>query len=423
MKKHSLFCGTILILLSLRSCAWLDDGGILSRPRLETDPPAGEGKGTVQPSPKDSSLMVTVVEFPEGYCWQRDSSGEAGGCLISLYCNGARIVSVPSGAGYPACQAADMHRCIGGKLYTDYSSAYETSVYENGNLLFSYEGREMICGFLIKDGSIYTLGQNRSGNGLSFRKNGMLLYSSASGQVIGSADSPSGRTGALYEDNGSIIFCFRSTSVTQGTAVTSCYIVRDGVPEKLSFPDNVKSVYDIRQINGKIAAAVENVTASKSPALIVDGSLKALPLSISNIKIGSCRLCWYGDENIFLNVTFTQDGWKSLRSALVRRDGFKVLFKSGESVSDFWIHGKDYACPVVTEDRISLIYSIEGERREVALEDGNYSLLSPSSMKFNGKSITAGLSPRDSAGFPIIVRGSRAEVLKVNGYVTSVGYY
>ena len=175
MKKHSLFCGTILILLSLRSCAWLDDGGILSRPRLETDPPAGEGKGTVQPSPKDSSLMVTVVEFPEGYCWQRDSSGEAEGCLISLYCNGARIVSVPSGAGYPACQAADMHRCIGGKLYTDYSSAYETSVYENGNLLFSYEGREMICGFLIKDGSIYTLGQNRSGNGLSFRKNGMLL--------------------------------------------------------------------------------------------------------------------------------------------------------------------------------------------------------------------------------------------------------
>ncbi|MGN1233102.1 MAG: hypothetical protein ACI4UJ_06590 [Candidatus Cryptobacteroides sp.] len=376
----------------------------------------------MQPSQKDSSLMVTVVEFPEGYCWQRDSSGEAGGCLISLYCNGSRIVSVPSGAGYPACQAIDMHRCVDGKLYTDYSSAYETSVYENGNLLFSYEGREMICGFLVKDGNIYTLGQNRSGNGLSFRKNGILLYSSATGQVIGGVDNPSCRTGALYEDNDRIVFCFRNTSVSQGTAVTSCYIVRDGVPEKLSFPDNVKSVYDVRQIGGRIVAAVENVTTSKSPALIVDGNFKALPLSISNIKIGNCRLCWYGDENFFLNVTFSQDGWKSMRSALVRRDGYKVLFKSGESVSDIWIHGKDYACPIVTGDRISLIYTIGGERREVALEDGRFSMLSPSCMKFNGKSITAGLSPRDSSGFPIIVRGAKAEVLKVNGYVTSVGY-
>lgn len=421
MKKHSLLiCGTATVLLALRSCAWLDDGSVFSRPRLETDPPAGEK--TVHPSQKDSSLMVTVVEFPEGYCWQRDSSGEAGGCLISLYCNGSRIVSVPSGAGYPACQAADMHRCIDGKLYTDYSSAYETSVYENGSLLFSYEGREMICGFLIKDGNIYTLGQSRSGNGLSFRKNGILLYSSATGQVIGGVDNPSCRTGALYEDNESIVFCFRNTSVSQGTAVTSCYIVRDGVPEKLSFPANVKSVYDVRQIGGRIVAAVENVTTSKSPALIVDGNFKALPLSINNIKIGNCRLCWHGDENIFLNVTFTQDGWKSMRSALIRMDGYKVLFKNGESISDFWINGKDYACPIVTEERISLIYTIEGERREVALKDGRYSMLSPSCMKFNGKSITAGLSPRDSSGFPVIVRGSKAEVLKVNGYVTSVGY-
>ena len=40
----------------------------------------------------------------------------------------------------------------------------------------------------------------------------------------------------------------------------------------------------------------------------------------------------------------------------------------------------------------------------------------------DGNSVTAGLSPKDSAGFPLIIRGSRMEELQVNGYVTSVGY-
>ena len=49
-------------------------------------------------------------------------------------------------------------------------------------------------------------------------------------------------------------------------------------------------------------------------------------------------------------------------------------------------------------------------------------MISPACMMFDGNSVTAGLSPRDSAGFPLIIRGSRMEELKVNGYVTSVGY-
>lgn len=367
--------------------------------------------------------MVTVVEYPEGYCWQRDSSGDAGECRISLYCNGARIISVPSGASYPSCHAPDMHRCVDGKLYSDCSSALETSVYENGNLLFSYEGREMLCGFLIKDGDIYTLGQNRSGEGLSFRKNGALLYSSATGTVTGSSSNPSSRSGALYEDGESLVFCFRSTSVAQGSAVTSYYIVRDGVPEKLSFPKEVKSVYDIRQIGGRIVASVEHISEAKSPALIVDGALKSLPLGIKNIKIGGCDLRWHGDEEIFLNATFSGDGWKTIRHALVWRNSGKLFSKLDESIYDYWICGSDYAYPSVKDGCMTLVYSVRGAVRKIDLNDGRYSIMSASCMMFDEGGITAGLSPRDSAGFPLIVRGSRVEKLKVNGYVTSVGYY
>ena len=77
---------------------------------------------------KEGSLMVTAVEYPEGCFWQRDSSGGTGECHISLYCNGSRTVSVPSGAGFPASHDPDMHRCIDGKLYTDYSDAGRTYV-------------------------------------------------------------------------------------------------------------------------------------------------------------------------------------------------------------------------------------------------------------------------------------------------------
>ncbi len=370
---------------------------------------------------KEGSLMVTAVEYPEGCFWQRDSSGGTGECHISLYCNGSRTVSVPSGAGFPASHDPDMHRCIDGKLYTDYSDGGRTYVCENGNLLFSYEGREMLCGFLIKDGDIYTLGQNRGGEGLSFRKNGTMVFSSGTGSVIGSAASSSSRTGALYEDDGSIVFCFRSTSISQGNALTSCYIVRDGKSEKLSFPETVSSVYDIRQIGGKVVAAVKHVTPAKSPALIMEGEMKSLPLSISNIDIGSCLLRWDGSGNIALSTAFSGDGWKTIRRAIVRNNGSKVLFSDGETITDFWICGDDYAYPIVREGVLTLFYT-DGWVRKSINPEGRYSLMSPACMTFDGNSVTAGLSPKDSAGFPLIIRGSRMEELQVNGYVTSVGY-
>ena len=248
-----------------------------------------------------------------------------------------------------------------------------------------------------------------------------MVFSSGTGSVIGSAASSSSRTGALYEDDGSIVFCFRSTSISQGNALTSCYIVRDGKSEKLSFPETVSSVYDIRQIGGKVVAAVKHVTPAKSPALIMDGELKSLPLSISNIDIGSCLLRWDGSGNIALSTAFSGDGWKTIRRAIVRNNGSKVLFSDGETITDFWICGDDYAYPIVKGGVLSLVYTVGRVRKSINPE-GRYSLMSPACMTFDGNSVTAGLSPRDSAGFPLIIRGSRMEELKVNGYVTSVGY-
>lgn len=429
MKKCSLITrslAALAILTAAGACAWLDDVTGFTKSRLETGPPAGGNRGStgVPASPKDSSLMVTAVVFPEGYCWQRDSSGEKAECRIVLFCNGSVIVDIPAGAGHPASSDPDMHRCIDGKLYTDFSTADRTAVYENGNLLFSYEGREMICGFLVRDGDIYTLGQNRSGEGFSFRKNGKAIYSSMTGRVFGTSGNPSGKTGALYEDAGDIVFCFSSTVVSQGSATTSYHIVREGVPETLTFPDAVKKVYDIRQIEGSIVAAVQHITPARYPALVVDGKLKSLPVSLNNSLIGNCQLRWDGTGSIWFNVTYSQDNWKSIRYMLIRTsNNSRIMFNAGVTVYDLWTSGVDYAFALDTNGSISLIYNIGGAKREVELKDTRYSLLSPACMKFNGKKIIAGLSPRDSTGFPVIINGTGTETLKINGYITSVDYY
>ena len=119
--------------------------------------------------PSDTSVFMTAVEFPPGYDWRRDSSfGEVSGRIV-LYRDSVRILEVPAGPGCLACMDADLHHLIDGHLYTESCTSAGTVVSRDGEMLFSYPGRELLCGMLVEGRDVYTLGRDRSGGGFSLR--------------------------------------------------------------------------------------------------------------------------------------------------------------------------------------------------------------------------------------------------------------
>lgn len=152
---------------------------------VDPENPGGETEVPVVPEKQDT-LYVTGVEYPEGYDWVKDVEYGTVSCRLFLEKAGERIVEVPVGYSYETASDPDMHRCINGHLYTDFSSDEETVIKMDGATLFRYKGREMITSFHVADdGAVYTVGQPRSGEpGFTLRKNGQVLLDISEGHVL-----------------------------------------------------------------------------------------------------------------------------------------------------------------------------------------------------------------------------------------------
>ena len=107
----------------------------------------GDTDDDIQMMPKDR--YVTGVEYPDGYDWMADLGSDADGAVLFLMNGDERIVELP--VGYDSCISADadMHRCIDGHLYTDFSTDRETVIKMDGIELLRYPGREMITDIMF----------------------------------------------------------------------------------------------------------------------------------------------------------------------------------------------------------------------------------------------------------------------------------
>ena len=103
-------------------------------------------EGAVEPVRK--TRYVTGIEYPAGYDWMPDLGNNAEGAVLFLMREENRILEIP--VGYDNCVSADadMHRCIDGHLYTDFSTDQETVIKKDGAEIFRFFGREMIIGML-----------------------------------------------------------------------------------------------------------------------------------------------------------------------------------------------------------------------------------------------------------------------------------
>lgn len=369
----------------------------------------------------ESAIYVTGVEFAEGYDWHRDSSGGAEGCRILVFKDGNRILSVPAGGKAKASSAPDMHRLIGGHLYTDFSSSTETIISRDGEELFRYGGREMICGFLVREDGIYTLGQNRTGEGFSLRKDGAEIFSGDVGRIIGTMDNTGCESGALYEDAGDVVFCYRNTAGTTGEGYSTYYAVRGGKAEQLLIDNNIGYVYEIRYIGGvrymvaKTQGESFKVVAYAGDRIVqLDGSVGGRH-QLAGFKIIS------DEGNVFVKADCTYDRWESTISKLWDMSGGEYTTNHYHRALDFYVKDGIIAYAYTFGDIVNGICLVDGDGNETySSSGGRYTVMGSACATIREGKFHLGLSPLPGVPYPVLRKGDDTDTLRFNGYITSV---
>ncbi len=414
---------TILLVIAAISCGCsLTDNDLIRNPRNLSRKKDSEKKGldSLATGMADTTIYLTTVEFAEGYDWQHDEAGETADFKVCAYKNGIKIISIQGGHNNNVASSADMHRLIGGNLYTDYSTSTETIISRNGTELFRYNGREMIIGFLVREDGIYTLGQNRSGQGLSYRRNGEVLYTHNEGSVIGRLPDPSCESGALSMDGEDIVFffCVRFSSASGDRYV--CYSVRNGKAETIETDPEINAVFDMRIIEGETYIAAGRNGQLGAPILYRKGKTVEFNANHSE-NIGNCRLLWHEDK-ICLSADLTFSAWKDVSSILWDIDKRTILrTRDGERIITFHVDERGHAFVYVDKRDVILGAVYMGDAHHCAYNPkGEYCVMSLGCSVLKGHTFYTGMSSRESGKPPIVTRNDKADTLHINGYISSI---
>ena len=204
----------IVFVLSVVSCGVSEIGGYV------WDEVNGVWKGpsTGSSITSKSITYVTAFDYPDDYDWWYNPEKGSVRCSLVVYTNGKPSLKVPVGDLYHVSDDPDMHRVIDGHLYTDYATDVETIIKKDGKPYVLFEGRESILSMLVKEDSLYTLGQKRNGNGFSYRVNGRVVLERNKGYSFGK----------LVSVDGDIRFAFAEQIGTDAGNVERYYCYMNG---------------------------------------------------------------------------------------------------------------------------------------------------------------------------------------------------
>ena len=262
------------------SCELLDQPLNMNISRLEAQAGHASRNGQEDASPSwapDPCLRVSAIRSRDGYDWRRDTAWDAGSCELALlrihkdrlFKAGSahvagdeesleELVVVETGRMCRVSAEADLHHIIGGHLYTEYADSKGTTIGRDGKELLSWPERELLVGLAETPDGIYTLGHNRSGDGLTLRFNGIPLLMKGTGRAFGSFDSSTyGQTGALYEDDGKICCAYRQRTGSR----EEIHIVR-GTDDRIICSSSGTETLDAKSIGGQDCMLINDAGTS-----------------------------------------------------------------------------------------------------------------------------------------------------------------
>ena len=344
-------------------------------------------------------VYLTAVRFPDGYAWDLDTCAVDGEVWIDLYRDGERVLSIPAGESVHP----DMHRYAGGHLYSDYSTATETVISRDGTELFRFEGREALRGFLVREDGVHTLGQDRDGEGFTYRIDGRTVYRSETGEVLGSVDGGGAPGGALTESGEDVFY----TCCLPSERGREYHVMRNSERFR-TFPvgDGTRGVLVVDGIVSRVQSK------ARSTVLEVDG--KTFPLGLNGGESCLwCRMAVWEDDVLTL---ICAQGVNGKRYFLQSAGGKKFTPPSVETVSDLLCDGKRMGW-TVTDGKGGLL-RVRWSDGSVTEGTGGYLACGRCALVRNGRLFLA-LTGRDGA--PNRFQEDDAHVdIPFNGYFTGI---
>ena len=386
--------------LALLAAACTRDPLFPGTPRNSHEPGTGRRDSLATDTPSGEHVYLTAVRFPDGYAWDLDTCAVDGEVWIDLYRDGERVRSVPAGASVHP----DMHRYTGGHLYMDWSTDGETVVSRDGAELFRFEGREALRGFLVREDGVHTLGQDRDGDGFTYRIDGRVLYRSETGAVLGAPDRPGAHGGAFVEYGEDVYYtcCFPSERGKE------YHVMRNGERYQ-AFPAS-DGTRDVLFADGKVA----RIRSKARGGLVLewDGKESRLVLTGRETCLWSRLAPWEGDVVALVCAQIAGDKRYLLQSA----SGKSFTPFSGETVSELLCDAKRLGW-TVTDARGDLL-RVRWSDGAVTEGTGGFLVCGRCALLRDGHLLLA-LTGRDGAPNRLQEDGVRADI-PFNGYFTSV---
>lgn len=345
---------------------------------------------------------MTAVEYPNGYDWRADQARETVRCSLVVYADGVPIMKIPVGADYKVSSDPDMHRMVGGHMYTDYSVDDETYVKRNGTLLFSYSAAERISGMHVCDGDVYTLGENRKGSGFSLRKNGEVKVQREEGCLLG----------PLRYDGDSLGFAFYEKILNAGGDIRRYYSVYGSFVSQVALREDIVTVWDVLRDHDELML-LASLYGIPQPVVIKGESMTALDMpagaslvSGSIFKLGSKT----GVEGVY----------KSSSGGIyncIWVDGLRVTVFSPQALSGLCTYDDGVFC-VLNPMGSSFSGKIYRAGEVFDMPQGYVCLGSQSMAVINGI-MHVGMSSLTGER-PLLWRDGQIDTLSLNGYISHI---
>lgn len=362
----------------------------------------------------DTIVYAAGVRFPEGYDWQIDTMAEQEKGELVLYKGNELLVAVP--VSYDNCVSADpdMFRIAGGHLYTDYSNNRQTIVKCDGKEIFRYDGREQMCGFAVKGKDVWTLGQNRTGEGgLSLRKNGKVIHSHENGFVIGGLSDTYNPYGALDFADGEPLFFYYYIGEGPLSRSTHCVMVKGTSATEIETPKNFNRIMDAKMVEGVPVMAGQMGTTANIISTVKNGAVIGYSL-VGYDKIGNCRITPLGGGDILLSGECFASGLvsgyicdKEGNNLFYDIEGRLIGLYVSEGVDVIFSCGENGADPAITTN---------GRGKGLS---GRFLYISAKSAVLLGKLFYVALNPAGTEG-PYLMCKDKKTPFGFNGFVSEI---
>lgn len=353
---------------------------------------------------KDTSIYAIGVEYPSGYDWRLDPDYGNAECRLVVFNGQKRMIVADAGPDRKISPDADRNRVIGGHLYSDYSDGSSTWVHRDGELLFRYDIPETILGFVVSGGDVHTLGENRSGEGLSLRRNGQEVFSSSTGHVLGNSFSE-----PLYEDEGELCFAYCT-----GTGDARKYYQFSGsTDEKVDIPDHMLSLLAMRRVGGNLYMAGATVSSRGCPVFFYDGKTMPASSAVTTKSSHNCRFIVSGGSVYLSGDLVFNDN--SMAHCLWRSNGETVI--SATNVYEYYLSDGVAAYPETDSKGFVQTIFAGGERYTVG---DSLKIMSPLCASYSGGKFYAVMTPSAKERSPVLWKNGRLLAYTLNGYMAGV---